>query len=219
MFTGLIETTGIIRRLVRKDGGIHLAIEPSTKPFDIAPGDSLAVNGVCLTLERAENTILFFTAVAETLRATNFTTLKLNQRVNLERALSAKGRLDGHIVQGHVDVTGTLRAIKKNGESLHYHFSVPRKYEYYIASKGSVAIDGISLTVAGVQEGGFSVALIPYTINHTSLQDKKPGDTVNIECDILAKYTERLLEKTQAATKNTTEKNSDFFLKLKRSGF
>ncbi|MGM0443074.1 MAG: riboflavin synthase [Fibrobacterota bacterium] len=193
MFTGLVECTGRVERVRNGAGSRVLGIVPAAKDFNVQVGDSVAVNGACLTLEQREGRIFSFRAVAQTLSATTLGDLRRADTVNLERALPAAGRLDGHIVQGHVDTTGRLEKIEKTGDSYRCTVSVDPAYLRYIVRKGSIAVQGISLTVASLTSRGFTVALIPHTFEHTSLKEARTGSAVNIECDILARYVERLM--------------------------
>ena len=158
-------------------------------------GDSVAVNGVCLTAVAVDESGVEVEVVAETLRRSNLGRLAVADRVNLELPLSATGRLDGHVVQGHVDGVGEVTAVQGGNEETLMTIAPPPDLMGYIAEKGSVAVDGVSLTVAGVQPGEFTVALIPHTLQITNLGLRKPGDLVNLEMDILAKYVERLMQK------------------------
>ncbi len=194
MFTGLVECLGRISSVERGNRSLVLAIEPALSPFEVAIGDSVAINGVCLTLEKSEGRTLFFRAIFETVNRTTLKDLSANSVVNMERAMKAHGRLDGHIVQGHVDTMASLVAIEPAGDSLYYTFRPPLTYMKYMAEKGSVAIDGISLTIAKSSYDTFSLALIPHTIEETNLKGKRVGSSINIECDVLARYIEQLLK-------------------------
>ncbi len=162
----------------------------------LAAGSSVSVNGACLTEVEASQGMFTADVAPETLRRTNLGDLKPRALVNLERALSPAGRLDGHIVQGHVDATGELIALKSVGEGNWWlTVRVPRELEPYLVSKGSVALDGISLTVAEIEGDVMSITVIPHTYQNTNLRARRPGDRLNIECDILAKYVEKLLNR------------------------
>lgn len=207
MFTGLIEATARISFIELGSSSVRIGIAPSLSPFETKLGDSVAINGVCLTIEEYRGAIPVFRAIKETMQRTTLGSLSVGDTVNIERAMPAHGRLDGHIVQGHVDTIGTLQRIEPAGDSYYFHFSVEHSYMRYIAEKGSIAIDGISLTVASVNESGFSVALIPHTIQHTSLKNKSAGHRVNLECDVLARYIEQLLryrDQSEGETKSST---------------
>ncbi|HEY4937799.1 MAG TPA: riboflavin synthase, partial [Actinomycetota bacterium] len=162
---------------------------------DLAIGDSIAVNGVCLTVMELEGGSFAAELSEETLARTSLGTLTGGSPVNLERPVPVGGRLGGHVVQGHVDGTGTVAALDAQEGSVLMRIEAPRALQRYLVEKGSVAVDGVSLTVAGVRGDAFSVALIPHTLTATTLQSKAPGDAVNLEVDILAKYVESLLGK------------------------
>lgn len=189
MFTGIIEQTGTVVLIC--PGSVY-SLKVDTGAMKALVGDSVSVNGVCLTVTEINGSIMSFDAVRETIAKTSLASLKTGDRVNLETALTLSKPLGGHFVSGHVDGTGTVLRIRTIAASAEIDFSCSGEMLRYIAAKGSVAIDGISLTVASVYAGGFSVAAIPHTLNATTLGDKKPGDRVNIETDILAKYVESL---------------------------
>jgi riboflavin synthase len=192
MFTGLIETTGILREIHRNEKSIRMGIAPECKSFDVAIGASVAINGVCLTVESVAGSVIFFTAIYETLQRTSFTRILQGDSVNLERALLVNGRLDGHIVLGHVDAVGSIAGDTVVGNSIVRSIRMPENIRMFIAEKGSVAIDGISLTVAHCGDDVFDVALIPQTRRSTTMEKKRIGDEINIECDILARYLWRM---------------------------
>lgn len=196
MFTGLIEEVGTIKRVDKGAGKIYIAaklIPNDTNGKRLAVGDSVAVNGVCLTV--VDFSSFGFTAdvMPETFRRTGLGELAAGSPVNLERAMAADGRFGGHIVSGHVDGTGTIAEIKEEGNAVLITVSAGSNLLRQIAEKGSIAIDGISLTVANVTERDFTVSLIPHTVKMTNLSSRKAGDSVNLETDVLAKYVERLL--------------------------
>lgn len=204
MFTGIIERFGKISSLEQNENGGRLRISLANAP-DIAAemkiGDSIAVNGCCLTVVEFDGSNFLTDLSGETLRRTSFGEKKTSDIVNLERPLAASARLGGHFVQGHVDGVGRVTELVPEGENWWLSVRVPENLRRYIAEKGSIAIDGISLTVARWQDGIASIAIIPYTYKFTDVQGMTPGDAVNLECDILAKYVESLLEgrKDQAA--------------------
>ncbi len=193
MFTGIIEETGTVERVVDDDGGRRLRI--AVEDFGaFSHGESISVGGVCLTVEDwGDQWFSVFTA-EETLAKTTLSAVSEGDLVNLERALPADGRLDGHVVQGHVDTTTEVVAVEQVGEDWTFTFALPADHGQYVAPKGSIALDGISLTVADVDDdaGTFSVAVIPTTYDLTSLSEREPGDRVNVEVDVLAKYVERM---------------------------
>ena len=190
MFTGIIEALGRVRSF---ESGVLALTAPSTfapNGFDL--GESIAVNGCCLTVVAGEGEIKFELS-PETLARTALGEVVPGSIVNLERAMQIGGRFGGHIVQGHVDATGTVLAITPSGNSVIYQFQAPLEYDRYLIDKGSVTVDGISLTVVGPKDGVFNVWVIPHTLQETSLGTKSVGDRVNLEFDVIAKYVEKLL--------------------------
>lgn len=208
MFTGIIEEMGIVKSIKSK----VITIEANKIFDDLKLGDSVAVNGTCLTVSSFEGKVSpkIFNAdiTSETLSRTNLGDLKSGFKVNLERALTLNGRLGGHIVSGHIDGVGIIKNISKNAEDIELTIEVPPNLMKYIIEKGSVAVDGISLTVAKVNKNYFSVAIIPHTLKETILYYKKAGDKVNIENDIIGKYVEKLLSFNNI-NKNSNNKNSN----------
>ena len=192
MFTGIVEETGTIVALMPTTGGRRMRIE--TALAGLAVGDSIAVNGICLTVVSTTDSSFEVEAVPETLARTNLGELAKGHRVDLERPLSAAGRFDGHIVQGHVDGTGRVEDVTAEGEGVRMRISAPASLLRYTVEKGSIAVDGVSLTIAAVDDTSFAVALIPHTLAATVLGERRPGDLVNLEVDVLAKYVERMLE-------------------------
>lgn len=190
MFTGLVEAFVTVRRVERSGRHLHLAVTRPAADLDwtVREGDSIALNGVCLTVERHSRELLHFTAAEETVRTTTLAHVTASDRLNAERALRADSRLGGHFVTGHVDGTGRIVSDTPRGASLVRQFEVSPHLAPLIAAKGSVAVDGVSLTVAARSGPRFSVSLVPYTLSHTNIMTVRPGDRVNIECDILAKY-------------------------------
>ena len=193
MFTGLVETFGTITAVHNTGNSISLSVKPLSE-FEVHLGDSISVNGVCLTVTR-HNGDMSFDVSPETLRSTNLGELKISTRVNLERALKLSDRLGGHMVTGHVDGIGTIRGRKKVGEYTFYSVEAPADILKYIVKKGYIAVDGISLTVTDLDQRSFSVAIIPHTLTATNLGDKGVGDRINLETDIIGKYVEKLLGK------------------------
>ncbi len=197
MFTGIIEELGEVVALEPRGDSAVLAVRAST----VAPhGASVAVNGVCLTVIGAEAGTLSFDVMAETLKRSVVGALRAGERVNLERAVRADGRLDGHIVQGHVDGTGVVVSRPRGDAGQQwklFRFGMPPELSRYVAEKGSIAVDGVSLTVTAVGDDWFEVGLIPETLRATTLGAKQPGDPVNLEVDVLAKYVARLLSETR----------------------
>ena len=193
MFTGLIEEVGHIVSVSRRGTNADFIIQAQTVLDDLAIGDSVMVNGACLTVVAKRSAELTVQAVEETLRRTTLGALKHGAPVNLERALRLGARLGGHIVQGHVDGTGRIVSLQGTGDNVVIAIATTPDVVRYIVEKGSVAIDGISLTVTFVRNTEFGVSIIPHTLNATSLGNARTGDMVNIETDILAKYVEKLL--------------------------
>ncbi|GIP37527.1 riboflavin synthase subunit alpha [Paenibacillus sp. J31TS4] len=194
MFTGLIEEVGRLRRVARQGQAMILVLEGSRVLKGVQIGDSISVNGVCLTVVAYDDSTFTVDVMPETFRHTTLSSLKPGAPVNLERAMAAGGRFGGHIVQGHVDTTAVIlsRAAEDNAVVFRFSPHDPNTLKY-IVPKGSITVDGISLTVVEATEAEFSVSIIPHTLAETILQHKTPGDAVNIECDVLGKYVERLL--------------------------
>ncbi|HLH21502.1 MAG TPA: riboflavin synthase [Chloroflexota bacterium] len=195
MFTGIVEETGTVRALDERDGSIALQVEARTVCDDLRLGDSIAVNGVCLTVTAHDANSFTVGLAPETLRRTDLGDLRPGARVNLERALAAGGRMGGHYVQGHVDGTGEIVSVRPEGDSLWMTFRAPAELLPYLVVKGFVAIDGISLTITERRADTFSVALVAYTQSVVTLASKRPGDRVNLEVDVIAKYVESLLRR------------------------
>ena len=211
MFTGIIEEIGSIKSI----NSNFISIEANKIFDDIKLGDSIAVNGVCLTVTRFDKNTFDADVSNETFRRTNFGQLKVGSKVNLERAILMNGRFGGHIVSGHIDDTGIIKSIKKDNGFLTLEISAKENIMRYIIEKGSVTIDGISLTVANLYESSFDIAVIIHTIKETILQYRKEGDIVNIENDIIGKYIERLFIKKDINT-NKSKIDMEFLL---RNGF
>ncbi len=193
MFTGIIEETGTIRAVKRGSISASLHIEAKQVLQDVKIGDSINTNGVCLTVTAFDRHGFEVDVMAETMRKTNLGALVPGSQVNLERALRLSDRLGGHLVSGHIDGTGTVEGLEQEENATWITIRTTREIARYIVSKGSVAIDGISLTVVDVSQGTFRVSIIPHTGKETTLLAKKPGDALNIECDITAKYIEKFL--------------------------
>jgi riboflavin synthase len=195
MFTGIVEAVGSVSGLVPRGALVRIAVEAPAVREGVRVGDSIAVNGVCLTVAELTSRGFAFDAVKETLERSALGDLVAGGRVNLERALRADGRLDGHFVQGHVDGTGRVRALERAGDDVRLRVDCGPEVAEYLVPKGSVAIDGVSLTVVGARDTGFDVALIPHTLASTTLGERRPGDRVNLEADVLGKYVKRFLER------------------------
>ncbi|MGH7864475.1 MAG: riboflavin synthase [Candidatus Binataceae bacterium] len=193
MFTGIIEDLGTIGSVKRANDGARIAVRTALRVASIKIGDSIAVNGVCVTVVAKGRGKLAMDLSAETLRRTTIGGLRAGQRVNLERCLTLDKLVGGHLVQGHVDGVARLVSVTSEGDSKLYEFEAPAAHARYLIEKGSVALDGVSLTVFSIHQNRFSCALIPHTLRVTTLGLKAPGDTVNLEIDMLAKYVERML--------------------------
>ena len=194
MFTGIIEEVGTVSRILRSGSSSFIEIQAKKVLEDVHLGDSIAVNGVCLTVTHFGGGMFRADVMNETLSRSSLGSLASGSPVNLERAMAAGGRFGGHIVSGHIDGTGTISDIRNDGIAVWYTVSAPPELLRYIVEKGSVAIDGISLTVAKVTDTSFSVSIIPHTAAETILGTKKTGDTVNLENDIIGKYVEKLMK-------------------------
>lgn len=198
MFTGLIEEKGKLQDKTQTGEGLRLTFTAAKVIDDLKIGDSIAVNGVCLTVVETINNSFSVDAIEETLKKSNLGTLKENDKVNLERPLKAEARLGGHFVLGHVDATGKVEEIKKLSNSHFIKISFQQKYAKYLIPVGSVAIDGVSMTIAELDKNNFSVGIIPHTWQETIFSNKKIGDTVNLEFDVLGKYIIQLAEQNTA---------------------
>lgn len=212
MFTGIVEEIGKIQNVIRNTKSSILTIEGDKIFEDIHIGDSISVNGVCLTVTTFSNNIFTADVMNETLSRSSLGKLKNGSYVNLERAMSANGRFGGHIVSGHIDGTGKIIKIEKDDNAIWYSIKVEDSLMKYIVEKGSIAIDGISLTIAKVSKNDFSVSIIPHTAQETILSHKSVGDIVNIENDVIGKYVEKLItfEKNKKDESNIT---IDFLMK------
>ncbi len=209
MFTGIIEEIGTVKSIKKGTHSAVITIQASKILEDMKLGDSIAVNGVCLTTVDIGKNSYSADVMHETLKRTNLGELKSGSRVNLERAMAADGRFGGHIVAGHVDGTGVITSMKKDDNAVWMTVDTSPAILRYIIEKGSITIDGISLTVAGVDSHSFSVSVIPHTGVMTTLLDKKPGNTVNLENDMVGKYVEKLMkpepEETGSSSRITME--------------
>jgi riboflavin synthase len=193
VFTGIVRERGRVASIEGGTDGVRLQIEAAQTAAQTAVGDSVAINGVCLTATSVERGTLSFDAVAETLRRTSLGRLEPGSEVNLEPALRAGEPLGGHIVQGHVDGVGRVRSLEPEGDGALLTVEAPPELLRYCVEKGSITVDGVSLTVAALADETFAVALIPHTLAETTLSGLAPGDEVNLEVDVLAKYVERLV--------------------------
>jgi riboflavin synthase len=192
MFTGIIETLGEVKKIVKEGTNIHFTVNSSICA-ELKIDQSIAHNGVCLTVVSLSDNVHTVTAIEETLNKTSLGNLKVGSKVNLERCMQMNARLDGHIVQGHVDQTAKCILINELDGSWEYRFKYDAAFGNVTVEKGSICVNGISLTVVNSQEDEFSVFIIPYTFEHTNLHEVKPGDTVNLEFDIIGKYVARLM--------------------------
>jgi riboflavin synthase len=195
MFTGLIEEVGTVVGLRANGDGNRLEIAAPTLAGNVGVGDSVAINGCCLTVASRDGNQLTFDVLQESLARTNLKNLQPTSGVNLELALTAGARLGGHFVQGHVDCAASILALEQRGADFRLEIELPPEFAHYVAYKGSIAVDGISLTVAEVLPKSFAVWIIPHTRGQTNLAKAKTGDLVNLEFDLLAKYVERMLDR------------------------
>lgn len=218
MFTGIVEEMGSIERIVGGSQASIVTIRASKVLTDAHLGDSIAVNGVCLTVTSFSGDRFTVDVMPETMRNTNLGSLKRGDQVNLERALAVGSRLGGHLVSGHVDGTGSIVERRKHANAVLFRIQTDAALLRYMIPRGSVTIDGISLTLVEVNEHDFSVSIIPHTLEHTCLDDKMQGDTVNLECDLIGKYVERLLSVRveQPGEKGQSRLTADF---LREHGF
>lgn len=199
MFTGIIKAMGRIERMTPAGGDVRLTVKSDGLPWhDYAIGDSISVNGVCLTVVALHDDGFDTDVSNETLDVTALKSLATGASVNLEPALAAGERLGGHLVSGHVDCTGRVTAIREDARSLRFEFELPEEFARYVARKGSICIDGVSLTINAVKANAFSVNIIPHTAEVTIFGGYQPGTVVNIEVDLVARYLERLLMKDEA---------------------
>ena len=199
MFTGIIETTGRLERQESQGAGARLTLSTARPLRRLAIGESIAVNGACMTVTTIRGGRFTVDASPETLRRTTLGRLTPGTRVNLERALRMGDRLGGHLVQGHVDGVGRLETIRPDGDWVVYRFGAPRSLAPYLIEKGSIAVDGVSLTVFGCRGPSFTVALIPHTLAKTTLGERRPGDRVNLEADVLLKHVQSMLRRRRPA--------------------
>ena len=205
MFTGIIEEIGTVRTIRTGAKSCVIDIAAQSILSDVHMGDSIAVNGTCLTVCRFDGQSFSADVMPETMRRTNLGLLKAGSQVNLERAMAANGRFGGHIVSGHIDGTGRILSLRREDNAVWVHIGADASVLRYIIEKGSVAIDGISLTVAKVTGKDFAVSIIPHTASETTLLTKRAGDLVNLECDIIGKYVERLCGSPQKTGGITAE--------------
>ncbi|WP_282034223.1 riboflavin synthase [Metabacillus indicus] len=212
MFTGIIEEIGTIGSMSGSDKAIEMTIHASNVLEDVKLGDSISVNGVCLTVTKFTSSSFTVDVMPETVKATSLNALKQGSNVNLERAMAAGGRFGGHFVTGHVDGTGTIIRKRPSANAVYYDIKASRDLTSSLVMKGSIAIDGISLTIFGLENELVTVSIIPHTLSETVLGGKEAGDIVNIECDMLGKYVKKFIDQSQDSSSITP----DF---LKENGF
>jgi riboflavin synthase len=194
VFTGIIENLGRVKAISGSEQGRRIELEVGAMAAELEVGDSLAVNGVCLTIVETGPNSVAIEVVLETLRRTGLGAMLAGDQVNLELPLAANGRFDGHIVQGHVDGIAVVTAVTEEGTGRRLAFDLNPRLHRYVVEKGSITVDGVSMTVASVTDRGFEVAVIPHTLAATNLGLRRPGDQVNLEFDVIGKYVERMLE-------------------------
>jgi len=194
MFTGIIRERGRVAKVEGEDGARHLRIEAPATTSRLSVGDSISVDGCCLTATEVSDGLFAVTAVPESISRTTLGTIAVGDEVNLETAARAGEPLGGHYVQGHVDGVGRVESIEPEAEGARLLIAAPAELLRYCVEKGSIAVDGVSLTITALREGGFEVALVPHTLEQTTLGSLEPGDEVNLEVDILAKYVEKLID-------------------------
>lgn len=214
MFTGIIEEIGYVKSFEYRPNGANLEIRCEKILSDVQIGDSISVNGVCQTVTKFGSNMISVEVSDETLGVTTFKSLKRGDRVNLERALTLSSRLGGHIVSGHVDCVGELINIEKLSDFYNLSFEIPKNNAKYVIYKGSITVNGVSLTVSDIRDNIFKIAVIPHTYDNTNLRELKMGDSVNIETDILAKYIEKML-----SVKDNEKNNTISIEFLKENGF
>ncbi|KQL39005.1 riboflavin synthase subunit alpha [Bacillus sp. FJAT-25509] len=202
MFTGIVEEIGTVKNIVKKGKTLVLTIGASEILEDVHLGDSISVNGVCLTVTNFTKNEFSVDVMPETFQASNLSTLVSSQKVNLERAMAANGRFGGHIVSGHIDGTGKIVSIKSMENAVIYKINIPSQFAKYCLQKGSITIDGTSLTIFEVETDIVTISLIPHTRSHTIIGSKKVGDVVNIEFDLLGKYVEKMLGMNETKKSN-----------------
>lgn len=217
MFTGIIECLGTVTHVQSQGTSVILLIKADTDEYPVAVGGSVAVNGACLTLEQSISGIMRFSAVKETIERTTLEKASAGMRVNLERALQIGCRLDGHYVYGHIDATAPIISDREVRGSLLRTIALPATIAPYCAEKGSIAVDGISLTISKRDTTSFEISLIPHTLSTTTMPLKKPGDPVNLEADIIARYLQTL--HTASAQNCFTNKEDSLLTRLERAGF
>jgi riboflavin synthase len=213
LFTGIVEEKGKINRIKQAGDAIVMTIEAAKILTDVKEGDSIAVNGVCLTVTHFNDKLFTVDLMPETVRSTSLKDLQVTSSVNLERAMAANGRFGGHFVSGHVDGMGTIMSKRPEHNAVYYEIKISPELRKYMMMKGSICVDGTSLTIFGLSDDTVTVSLIPHTLEETVLGEKGPGDNVNIECDMLAKYIEGLLANRIKTMESPSNKITADFLK------
>ncbi|RKY31855.1 MAG: riboflavin synthase [Candidatus Omnitrophota bacterium] len=193
MFSGIVEETGKILKKIFSNGVLRLRIEANKVFEDLKEGDSIAVNGVCLTVEKIEKNSFYVSLSKNTQKETNLGKINIGEKVNLERAIKVGERIGGHILTGHIDFQTPIYQIERHGNTAILKLKIPKEFEKYVVRRGNIGIDGISLTVSEIKNSIISFNLIPYTIENTNLKEKIPGNCVNVEVDIFAKYIEKIV--------------------------
>lgn len=212
MFTGIIEEKGKVLSMKQTGEAIVMSVKAPTILEDVKTGDSISVNGVCLTVTSFSSEFFTVDIMPETVRGTSLRSIQEGSEVNLERAMAAGGRFGGHFVSGHVDGVGKITSKEADHNAVYYHIEIPPQLRRYFSLKGSVSVDGTSLTVFGVSDDSFTISIIPHTLEETVIGQKEAGDIVNIECDMLAKYMEELLLH-RFQTEDSPKPMSEGFLK------
>lgn len=205
MFTGIVEELGTVSRISQSGDSMKLTIATNTIVSDVKLGDSIAVNGICLTVTSFTAHSFTVDVMPETMRATSLRMLGHGSKVNLERAMAANGRFGGHFVTGHIDGIGTILNKKQHYNAIYYKIGVPNTLLRYCLQKGSIAVDGTSLTIFAIDESSFTLSLIPHTVSESIIGEKVAGDIVNIECDMIGKYIERFIIEPKQHTTSVTE--------------
>jgi riboflavin synthase len=219
MFTGIIEEIGLVANIQRTSESFVLTIEASKLLEDVHLGDSIAVNGVCLTVTTFSNKQFTVDVMPETVKATSLKSVKRGSKVNLERAMAADGRFGGHFVSGHIDGTGTIKSKKHHENAVYYEIEADEELLKYVILKGSIAVDGTSLTVFGVTENSFTLSLIPHTLSETVLGLKGPGEMVNLESDMIGKYVGHFINGLAAGKSNKNDPAGITAQFLEENGF
>lgn len=216
MFTGIVEEVGTVTKMNKvSEQAVQLGIRSTKVIEDVSLGDSISVNGVCLTVTQFTNDEFHVDVMPETIQSTSLQSLTTGSKVNLERSMAANGRFGGHFVSGHVDATGTILRKERRENAIYYEIQIPEELSPFVMLKGSVAIDGVSLTIFAVGDQSLQISLIPHTARETILGGKRKGDLVNMECDMLAKYVHHMLRKTNVGQVN--ERIDEEF--LRKNGF